>query len=201
MAREQTKTPEQPPPPATPKGSRTKQFLVLVLFVLVGQVAIGYWAVFHVFLPKLTGEPSEETGVEAERAAEVEEEAGGQEGGGEGAEGHGEGGGEEEKNPKVSGDLLDVGDVTTSTTQGGELHYVILNAKIKFNAHETALEAGCNVSRIKDLILRIVSLKPGQDLDDVQDQGRLRDEIREAVNGVLTKGRAEEVYFTQYIYQ
>ena len=193
MAEEETTEEESsaPPPPAP---GRAKHFFILIFIVLIGQVGIGYWAIFHVFVPKMEGE---EVGEVSEEAWEEEEQSGG------GEEGHGGGGGGGEKeagSENVHGDLLDVGQVTTSTTQGGELHYIILMAKIKFNTHETALVAGKNLARIKDLILYQVSLKPGEELDDVDDQERLREDIREAVNAILTKGRAEEIYFTQYVF-
>ena len=186
MAEEETTEEESTAPPPPPAPGRAKHFFILIFIVLIGQVGIGYWAIFHVFVPKMEGE----------EMGEVSEEAWGEEG-----EGGGGGGGEkEEGSENVHGDLLDVGQVTTSTTQGGELHYIILMAKIKFNTHETALVAGKNLARIKDIILYQVSLKPGEELDDVDDQERLREDIREAVNGILTKGRAEEIYFTQYVF-
>lgn len=191
MAQEQPAPPESPPPP----GGRFKQFFILIFIVLIGQVGIGYWVVYHLLLPKLK---AEEAGERSEKVEEIiaKEEKGGGEGGGEHGGEKKEGG-----SPNVHGDLLDVGQVTASTIQGGELHYVILMAKIKFDANETAEEIGKNVSRVKDMILQTVSRKPGEELDDVQDQERLREEIRQAINAKLAKGKAEEVYFTQYVYQ
>ena len=196
MAAEQPAPPEQAPPP--PPGGRSKQFVFLILIVLIGQVGIGYWAVYRLLLPKMK---AEEEGVIQEKTEELAgaEEKHGEEGGG----GHGgekkEGG--EGGNPNVHGDLLDVGRVTASTIQGGELHYVILTTKIKFDSPEAAQEAGENLSRVRDIVLHVVSVKPGEELDDVQDQERLREAIKQEVSAKMTKGKAEEVYFTQYVYQ
>lgn len=197
MAAEQPAPPEQAPPPP-PSGGRSRQFVFLVLIVLIGQIGIGYWAVYRLLLPKMK---AEEEGIVQEKAEEftgaeethAEEGGGGR--GGEKKEG-GEGG-----NPNVHGDLLDVGRVTASTIQGGELHYVILTAKIRFDSPEAAQEAGENLSRVRDIVLHVVSVKPGEELDDVQDQERLREAIKQEVSAKITKGKAEEVYFTQYVYQ
>jgi flagellar basal body-associated protein FliL len=198
MAAEQPAPPEQAPPPPPP-GGRSKQFVFLILIVLIGQIGIGYWAVYRLLLPKVR---AEEEGAVQER---VEELAGAEaqhaEEGGGGHGGEKKEGGHEGGSPNVHGDLLDVGRVTASTIQGGELHYVILTAKIKFDSPEAAQEAGKNLSRVRDIVLHVVSVRPGEELDDVQDQERLREAIKQEVSAKLTKGKAEEVYFTQYVYQ
>lgn len=197
MAAEQPAPQEQPPPP--PPGGRSRQFIILILVVLIGQIGVGYWAVYRLLLPKMKAEEVGER--HPEKVEEITEIKGSEGEAGKGGEGGEKKEGGEKGNPNVHGDLLDVGRVTASTIQGGELHYVILTAKIKFDAPETAEEAARNISRIKDIILHTVSLKPGEELDDVQDQERLREAIKQEVSAKLPKGKAEEVYFTQYIYQ
>ena len=195
MAAEQPAPQEQAPPP--PPGGRSKQFIILILVVLIGQIGVGYWAVYRLLLPRMKAEEvGERPSEKAEEVIVPEEKEGA--GGGHGGEKK-EGG--EKGSPNVHGDLLDAGRVTVSTVQGGELHYVILTAKIKFDSPETAEEVAKNLSRVRDIIVHVVSVKPGEELDDVQDQERLRETIKQEVSAKLPKGKAEEVYFTQYIYQ
>ncbi|MBI2950603.1 hypothetical protein HYY27_00840, partial [bacterium] len=64
MAAEQPAPPEQAPPPPPP-GGRSKQFVFLILIVLIGQIGVGYWAVYRLLLPKMK---AEEEGVVQEKA-------------------------------------------------------------------------------------------------------------------------------------
>jgi flagellar basal body-associated protein FliL len=194
MAAEQPAPQGQPSSP--PPGGRSKQFIILILVVLVGQIGVGYWAVYRLLLPRMKVEEVGERPSEQAEEHVVEEKAEG--GGGHGGEKK-EGG--EKGSANVHGDLLDAGRVTVSTVQGGELHYVILTAKIKFDSPETAEEAAKNISRIRDIIVHAVSVRPGEELDDVQDQERLRETIKQEVSTKLPRGKVEEVYFTQYVYQ
>ncbi len=55
--------------------------------------------------------------------------------------------------------------------------------------------------RIRDFILVVLSSKTPEQIESVDGRDFLREEIRNKVNGYLTRGRIKNVYFTQFIVQ
>jgi flagellar FliL protein len=55
--------------------------------------------------------------------------------------------------------------------------------------------------RIRDFILVVLSSKTPEQIESVDGRDFLREEIRNKVNGYLTRGKIKNVYFTQFIVQ
>lgn len=54
--------------------------------------------------------------------------------------------------------------------------------------------------QIRDIIIIILSSKTFKDLESREGKEGLRDEIKDAVNSFLTKGKIKHVHFTEFIY-
>ncbi|EMO29208.1 flagellar basal body-associated protein FliL-like protein [Leptospira interrogans serovar Bataviae str. HAI135] len=52
---------------------------------------------------------------------------------------------------------------------------------------------------MRDLINLIVGRKSKDELINIEDQLDLREEIKAQVNHILTEGKIQEVYFTEFI--
>ena len=54
--------------------------------------------------------------------------------------------------------------------------------------------------QLRDIIILLLSSKSYEQISSADGQRRLREEIRDAVNGFLTKGQVKQVLFTDYMF-
>ncbi len=54
---------------------------------------------------------------------------------------------------------------------------------------------------VRDTILKLLGQRTVEELADISLRTQLKQELREAVNAVLRKGKIDRVYFTQYVLQ
>lgn len=54
---------------------------------------------------------------------------------------------------------------------------------------------------VRDTVLKLLSQRTVEELADISLRAQLKQELRDAVNGVLRKGKIDRVYFTQYVLQ
>ncbi|MEM7383323.1 MAG: flagellar basal body-associated FliL family protein [Verrucomicrobiota bacterium] len=54
---------------------------------------------------------------------------------------------------------------------------------------------------VRDTIIKILGTRTVDELANIQERNVLKDEIRLAVNGILTEGEISRMYFTQYVLQ
>ncbi len=54
---------------------------------------------------------------------------------------------------------------------------------------------------VRDTVLKLLGQRTVEELADISLRTQLKQELREAVNGVLRKGKIDRVYFTQYVLQ
>ncbi len=54
---------------------------------------------------------------------------------------------------------------------------------------------------VRDTIIKILGTRTVDELANIESRTALKDEIRLAVNGILTEGEINRMYFTQYVLQ
>lgn len=83
-----------------------------------------------------------------------------------------------------------------------EVHYVRIKLSLGYEAEKykkMATELGERKVQLRDIVLTILNAKQKQDLDQEQEKERLKDEIKKAVNNVLTEGEIEEIYYEDFV--
>ena len=75
-----------------------------------------------------------------------------------------------------------------------------VNIELEVAGENIVTEIEQRKAQIRDIIIIILSAKSYDQLSSREGKNALRGEIKDSVNGWLTKGRIEEVYFTDFIY-
>jgi flagellar FliL protein len=75
-----------------------------------------------------------------------------------------------------------------------------VNMELEVESEKVIEEIEKRKPQIRDIIIIILSSKTFKDLESRQGKEGLRDEIKDAVNSFLTKGKIKHVHFTEFIY-
>ncbi|MEI7973769.1 MAG: flagellar basal body-associated FliL family protein [Bdellovibrio sp.] len=75
-----------------------------------------------------------------------------------------------------------------------------VNMELEVTGDNIVTEIEQRKAQIRDIIIIILSAKNYDQLSSKEGKDGLRSEIKDSVNGWLTKGKIEEVYFTEFIY-
>ncbi|MEO5666603.1 MAG: flagellar basal body-associated FliL family protein [Bdellovibrionota bacterium] len=130
--------------------------------------------------------------IEASKAPEAHAAAGGEHSGGEGEKG-GEGA---EASSKFIPESFKV-NLADSTGS----HFAIVDVEIEVEDDFVKEEVVRLRPRIRDFIVVILSSKTYDQIASIDGRDFLREEIRNKINGYLTRGQIKNVYFTQFIIQ
>lgn len=88
-----------------------------------------------------------------------------------------------------------------NTSDKGEAHFVKMKLAFGIAKEDQTLSAELaeRNAQMRDLINLIVGRKFKDELINIEDQLDLREEIKAQVNHILTEGKIQEVYFTEFI--
>ncbi|PJZ71455.1 endoflagellar basal body-associated protein [Leptospira perolatii] len=88
-----------------------------------------------------------------------------------------------------------------NTADKGEAHFVKMKLAFGVGRDDTKItnELAERIAQMRDLVNLIVGRKTKDDLIDVEDQLDLREEIKAQINHILSEGKIQEVYFTEFI--
>lgn len=180
--------------PASDGGSAPNQKLILMILALntiaILTVAVVVWIGFNKSSSKVTlGDiaAEKEGGGHEEKAEE-----------GHGGGGHGEKGGEK-KAEVVDNFVKESFTVNLADSKGS--HFAQVTVEIEVDNSFTKAEVDRLRPKIRDFIVVVLSSKTYEQVESVDGRDFLREEIRNKINGYLTRGQIKNVYFTQFIVQ
>lgn len=75
-----------------------------------------------------------------------------------------------------------------------------VNMELEIDNEKVVEEIDKRKPQIRDIVIIILSSKAFKDLESRQGKEGLRDEIKDAINSFLTKGKIKHVHFTEFIY-
>lgn len=76
-----------------------------------------------------------------------------------------------------------------------------VNVELELAGDNVQLEIDQRKAQIRDIIIILLSSKTYEQVALKEGKDQLREEIKDTVNGFLTKGKIKSVYFTEFIYQ
>jgi len=82
-----------------------------------------------------------------------------------------------------------------------ELRFLKVSIKLELDRPEEKTDYQNKVPAIRDALLVLLSSKESQLLRTVNGKRRIREEIMTRVNGVMSKGKVSNVFFTDFIIQ
>lgn len=173
---------------SAPGGGAPNQKLILIVLVmnLVGLLVLTtvVWMGYKKSTSQVTlGD------IAAEKEAPPAEEHGK-------AEGHG---GEKKAEEVVDNFVKESFTVNLADSKGS--HFAQVSVEIETDGAFTKAEVTRLRPKIRDFIVVVLSSKTYEQVESVDGRDFLREEIRNKINGYLTRGQIKNVYFTQFIVQ
>ena len=165
---------------AAPDGKSGSKPLVLYILVIVNMLVVGgVGAMIYMGKKKEAQQATIEKVVEGEAQAQHEE---------------------HEKADEFIGKMIPMETfyVNLAGNRGNRLLKV--NMELEVESEKVIEEIEKRKPQIRDIIIIILSSKTFKDLESRQGKEGLRDEIKDAVNSFLTKGKIKHVHFTEFIY-
>lgn len=188
MAREQVEEPEgdaEEVASAPPRKSRTKQLLVLLLVVLLGQAAIAYVLTvrFHALLEQREDRGGKDQ-ADSTATATVERDI----------------------VPIQTPLLYKVGDILVNPPDRQQIRFLNIQVVLQVNSQDCLSDLQDKVvgAQVRDLIFQTLSTTPYNEMNALKERVHLRKVLEQKINasGLLTKGGlVTAVYFDRFILQ
>jgi flagellar FliL protein len=90
---------------------------------------------------------------------------------------------------------------TVNLAESGGSHFAKVDVEIEVDDDAVRQEVDRMKPRIRDFIVTVLSSKTYDQIESVDGRDFLREEIRNKINGYLSRGQIKNVYFTQFIIQ
>lgn len=114
---------------------------------------------------------------------------------------NGSGADEEEEAPIEFGEFMELTNIIVNPSDSEGRRLLMLSVGME-TAESSVLETvTAREMVVRDTIIKILGTRTVDELADIESRTILKDEIRLAVNGILTEGEINRMYFTQYVLQ
>lgn len=75
-----------------------------------------------------------------------------------------------------------------------------VNVELEVSSAEAKKEVERRQAQIRDIIILLLSSKTHETVSSIEGKDALRSEVKERINSLLSEGRIENIYFTEFIY-
>jgi len=97
------------------------------------------------------------------------------------------------------GPTVDLGTFTVNLAEGNR--YLRSEIVIEVTERQSAQEIEARMPQVRDSVIAIIRKYSAEELSNPDSDRPLKDEIAEALTGLLTRGRVVGVYFTSWVIQ
>ena len=106
-----------------------------------------------------------------------------------------------EEHAEEPGPVMELDPFLLNLADRDELRFLKVSIKLELDRPEEKTDYQVKVPAIRDALLVLLSSKESQLLRTVNGKRRIREEIMTRVNGVMSKGKISNVFFTDFIIQ
>ncbi len=103
--------------------------------------------------------------------------------------------------PGNIGPMVDIEPFIINILDDSGTRYLKAAITLEMNSPAAVEETRLRMPQLQDAILLLVGNKTFGELADLHGKLQLRSELRERLNGILTNGRVEKIYFTEFVVQ
>jgi flagellar FliL protein len=107
----------------------------------------------------------------------------------------------EEEAPIEYGEFLELDNLIVNPARSDGKRFLMIKIGLESDEPKALDEIVSKKVVIHDTILDLLSAKPVEDLASIERRESIKEEIREALNEILTEGDVTRLYFTQYVLQ
>jgi flagellar FliL protein len=98
--------------------------------------------------------------------------------------------------------MVHLGDFTTNIVQGGKsTKFLKTKVSVRTSDEDVSEEIKKSNVVIRDSVIKALSSKQFEQVATQQGKLLLKEEVSKTLNGILTEGEVEEVFFTEFIIQ
>ncbi|MGE5507370.1 MAG: flagellar basal body-associated protein FliL [Chitinophagales bacterium] len=108
--------------------------------------------------------------------------------------------GEAPKKAEV-GPTQEVGNFTVNLADAGERVYIKAGVAFELSNAEAQAELTSREAQVKDIIISVLGAHTQADVAALAGKEKIKGEIRDRVNKLLSKGRVANVFFTEFVFQ
>ncbi len=109
--------------------------------------------------------------------------------------------GHDDEHAEEPGPVMELDPFLLNLADRDELRFLKVSIKLELDRPEEKTDYQNKVPAIRDALLVLLSSKESQLLRTVNGKRRIREEIMKRVNGVMSKGKISNVFFTDFIIQ
>ena len=106
-----------------------------------------------------------------------------------------------EEHAEEPGPVMELDPFLLNLADRDEIRFLKVSIKLELDRPEEKTDFQNRVPAIRDALLVLLSSKESQLLRTVNGKRRIREEIMTRVNGVMSKGKISNVFFTDFIIQ
>jgi flagellar FliL protein len=154
------------------------RYMPLVMLVVLGQASIAYLLVNRIVIARLMGPVVVEEAPEPKADIAVSDEP-----------------------ERVHRDLGEFMVNPADSISAGGLRFIKAQVSLGVSPARVYDQVDQQLPKVRDAIIRILSSKTVDELDNPEDREFLKDEIRFAINRFLSGGEVLQVYFSEFIIQ
>ena len=90
---------------------------------------------------------------------------------------------------------------TVNAAGSGGARFLMVNIGVEAQKEATLEELKSREIVVRDTIIKLLSVRTAEELARIETRHELKEQVRSAFNGILSKGSVDRVYFTQYVLQ
>ena len=106
-----------------------------------------------------------------------------------------------EEHAEEAGPVMELEPFLLNLADRDDLRFLKVSIKVELDRPEEKTDYQNKVPAIRDALLVLLSSKESQLLRTVNGKRRIREEIMTRVNGIMSKGKISNVFFTDFIIQ
>lgn len=106
----------------------------------------------------------------------------------------------EEEEPTI-GPLYNLDTMIVNLSDHGGKRYLRVTMALELSEQEVLSTIESRLPQVRDAVLSILPTKKYGDVSTTEGKIALRTEVMEKINSLLTKGKVENVYFTEFVVQ
>jgi len=159
-------------------GGRRLLARLLLVALTLGPTAAGAWLAYF-YYPSLAQAAEQFSGTDDDTKDKAKDEA----------------------KPVEYGQFMELQGFIINPAGTGGTRYLMINLGLESAKSGVLEELKEKEVVVRDTVLKLLSQRTVEELADISLRTQLKQELRDAVNAVLRKGKIDRVYFTQYVLQ
>jgi flagellar FliL protein len=103
--------------------------------------------------------------------------------------------------PVEFGEFMELANIIVNPADSDGRRLLMLSLGLETNEPSTLESITQREMVVRDTVIKILGQRTVDELADIEERTVIKDQLREAINGILSEGEIKRMYFTQYVLQ